>query len=113
MDKIEFDYKDEHYVLEYSRESLKMLEQRGFIVNELANKPLTMMPLAFEGLFFKNHRGIKRKLIDEIYEEFGNTEELMSFIANSISKVYEETILKKEANSGNIDWKIVSFKKQK
>ena len=60
--KIEFEDNGEKYVLEYNREAIKMMEARGFSVTELTTKPMTMLPLAFEGLFYKNHKKDKGNL---------------------------------------------------
>ena len=61
-------YQKQQYVLEYSRNAVKQLEQQGFVVDQLGEKPMTMVPLLVYGAFIKNHKGIKRALVDEIYE---------------------------------------------
>ena len=61
-------YQKQQYVLEYSRNAVKQLEQQGFVVDQLGEKPMTMVPLLVYGAFMKNHKGIKRALVDEIYE---------------------------------------------
>ena len=61
-------YQKQEYVLEYSRNAVKQLEQQGFVIDQLADKPMTMVPLLVYGAFMKNHKGIKRSLVDEIYE---------------------------------------------
>ena len=66
--KITITYEDNDYVLEYSRNSVKQMEQQGFILDQLGEKPATMIPLLVYGAFIKNNKGIKRSLVDEIYE---------------------------------------------
>ena len=61
-------YQKQQYILEYSRNAVKQLEQQGFVVDQLGEKPMTMVPLLVYGAFIKNHKGIKRALVDEIYE---------------------------------------------
>jgi hypothetical protein len=61
-------YQKQQYVLEYSRNAVKQLEQQGFVIDQLGDKPMTMVPLLVYGAFMKNHKGIKRSLVDEIYE---------------------------------------------
>ena len=61
-------YQKQEYVLEYSRNAVKQLEQQGFVIDQLGDKPMTMVPLLVYGAFMKNHKGIKRSLVDEIYE---------------------------------------------
>lgn len=104
--KIEFDKDNEHYVLEYSRESIALMEKQGFSVSELTTKPMIMLPLAFEGLFYKNHRKVTKKFVDEIYEQFKNKDKLMETIGIMLEESYSS--LTDEGNSkGNIEWKIV------
>lgn len=104
--KIEFDKDNEHYVLEYSRESIALMEKQGFSVSELTTKPMIMLPLAFEGLFYKNHRKVTKKFVDEIYEQFKNKDKLMETIGVMLEESYSS--LTDEGNSkGNIEWKIV------
>jgi len=61
-------YQKQQYVLEYSRNAVKQLEQQGFVIDQLGDKPMTMVPLLVYGAFMKNHKGIRRSLVDEIYE---------------------------------------------
>ena len=61
-------YQKQQYVLEYSRNAVKQLEQQGFVIDQLGDKPMTMVPLLVYGAFMKNHKGIKRALVNEIYE---------------------------------------------
>lgn len=66
--KITVTYKNEDYVLEYNRTTAKQIEDNGFILDQLTDKPATMIPLLVYGAFAKNNRGIKRSLVDEIYK---------------------------------------------
>ena len=61
-------YQKQQYILEYSRNAVKQMEQQGFVIDQLGDKPMTMVPLLVYGAFMKNHKGIKRSLVDEIYE---------------------------------------------
>lgn len=65
---ITVNYKNEEYVLEFSRNSVKTMEQQGFVLDQISEKPMTMIPLLVYGAFMKNNKGIKRSLVDEIYE---------------------------------------------
>lgn len=104
--KIEFDKDNEHYVLEYSRESIALMEKQGFSISELTTKPMIMLPLAFEGLFYKNHRKVTKKFVDDIYEQFKNKDKLMETIGIMLEESYSS--LTDEGDSkGNIEWKIV------
>lgn len=66
--KITVSYQNHDYVLEYSRNSVKLLEQQGFVLDKISEQPMTMVPLLVYGAFVKHNKGIKRSLVDEIYE---------------------------------------------
>jgi len=66
--KINVTYKKQEYVLEFSRQSVKTLEDQGFVLDQVGDKPASMIPLLVYGAFMKNNRGIKRALVDEIYD---------------------------------------------
>ena len=75
--KIAFEKDDTKYVLEYDRKSIAAMEKLGFNVNEFADKPMTMLPLAFRGLFIKNHKFVKEAFIEECFDSFKNKEKLI------------------------------------
>lgn len=106
--KIEFEDNGTKYVLEYNREAIEIMERQGFSVSELTTRPMLMLPLAFQGLFYKNHKDVRKKVIDEIYDRFSNKKELIEVIAEMISESYNGlTSEKTENDKGNLDWKIV------
>ena len=65
-------YNKQTYTLEYSRNAVKQMEQQGFVLDQISDKPMTMMPLLVYGAFMKHHKGIKRALVDEIYEHIND-----------------------------------------
>ena len=66
--KVTYGTPKQEYVLEYSRNAVKQMEQQGFVLDQIGDKPMTMVPLLVYGAFMKNHKGIKRALVDEIYD---------------------------------------------
>ena len=70
--KITVTYNKEEYVLEYSRNAVKQMEQQGFVLDQIGDKPMTMVPLLVYGAFMKHNKGIKRSLVDEIYEHISD-----------------------------------------
>ena len=56
----------------------------GFMLDSLPRRP---MQLLFYGAFFAHHRGIKRKLVDEIWEQIKGQEILAALV-----ELYSETI---------------------
>ena len=105
-------YKQQSYVLEYSRNSVKAMEQQGFVLDQVGDKPMTMVPILVYGAFMKNNKGIKRSLVDEIYEHIvdkvGDGED--GFI-QVLLEMYAETVNTLTGNSsvdeGNAaTWKV-------
>ena len=105
MSKINLTYDKKEYVLEYNRQSVKTMESQGFILEELTSKPMTMIPLLFNGAFIKNHRGIKRNIMDEIFDEIGDKTALME----ALMEMYAETLssLTDGNGEGNATWAMV------
>ena len=106
--KIEFEKDGQKYVLEYTRESVALMEKQGFEVEDLIKKPMLMLPLAFQGLFYKNHRRVTKQFVDEIYDGFKDKDKLLETIAEMLDECYTSLTENEEGeNKGNIDWKIV------
>jgi hypothetical protein len=78
------------------------MESQGFVLEELTAKPMTMIPLLFNGAFIKNHRGIKRNLMDEIFDGIGDKTALME----ALMEMYTETLgtLTENSGEGNVTW---------
>ena len=106
MSKIALNYNDKEYELEYTRQSVRMMESQGFVLEEISSKPMTMIPMLFSGAFAKNHRGIKRALIDEILENISDKAGLL----NALIEMYAETLSSltdEPENEGNAVWAVV------
>lgn len=103
---IRFTYGGVDYTLEYSRETIKQMESRGFRLDEIDSKPQTMFSMLFAGAFLMHHRKAagNTKLIEEIYSKFTNRDELF----DNLVKMYQEPIVslfdEPEENEGNIKW---------
>lgn len=102
--RISFVYKDKKYVLEYTKSSIKEMERRGFVIEEVLKKPLSMLPDMFAGAFIANHRFTRRKEIDEIYEQFDNKDELVNALAEMYSLVIDEFIEELEKAGNGLKW---------
>lgn len=85
---IKFDYKDTTYTLEFSKQAVRTLEGQGFSIDAMGERPATMIPLLFKGAFIKWHRGIKTKLVDEMYAALANKTELITALA----ELYMDTV---------------------
>lgn len=111
--KITVTYKNNDYVLEFSRNTARQIEEQGFVLDQMGEKPSIMIPLLVYGAFMKNNRGIKRSLVDEIYKNVVNkvgSDGEEGFI-NVLSEMYAETVSSlmddEEVDEGNAaTWKV-------
>lgn len=106
MSKINLNYNKTEYTLEYSRQSVKTMESQGFVLDDVSSKPATMLPMLFEGAFIKNHRGMKRKLVDEIYDAIGDKTALMQALMEMYAETLSSLVEDKE-DAGNVQWAVV------
>ena len=103
MSKITITFDKTEYTLEYNRQSVKTMEAQGFVLDELTSKPMTMIPMLFSGAFIKNHRSLKRALIDEIFDNINDKNGLME----ALMEMYAETLSSLTDNAeaeGNATW---------
>lgn len=105
MSKIVLNYDNKEYELEYNRQSVKMMESQGFVLDEITSKPMTMIPLLFSGAFIKNCKGTKRAVIDTIFDSIGDKTGLMQ----ALMEMYAETlsVLTDDVGEGNVSWTLV------
>lgn len=92
--KITVTYKNENYILEYSRFTASAIEKQGFVLDELTSKPNIMIPLLVHGAFLKHHRDLKSKFIDEIYTNLTNKvgKENEDGVISVLADMYSETV---------------------
>lgn len=106
-------YEEKDYTLEYSRNSVKAMEQQGFVLDQIGDKPMTMVPILVYGAFMKHNKGIKRSLVDEIYEHIadktggvdddGFIQTLLGMYADTVNTLTEN----KSSDEGNVaTWKV-------
>ena len=107
--KINLTYKGEDYTLEFNRMTIKMLEKTGFKYEEFLEQPMTNIELAFTAAFVKNHPKIKQNIIDEIFNNCPNKNDLIATISTMINECYESLLAEPEEDaSGNASWEVVS-----
>jgi hypothetical protein len=92
--KITINYHGKDYDLEYSRTTAAQIEDQGFSLDQLTEKPVKMIPLLFYGAFLKHNRGIKRQLVDEIFENLANKsgDDGETGIIGVLAEMYAETV---------------------
>lgn len=105
---IEFDYENQHYVLEYNRRSVEVLESRGFNLADIDSKPMLTLPRLFEGAFIAHHRFVKKNVIDKIYEAMPNKDELFENLVEMYQEPINTLVEEPDEKGKNIDWTVSS-----
>ena len=101
--RITFTAEGKDYCLEYTKRTVKMMEDRGFSPDKILESPMTYLPELFAGAFLANHRFTKKDVIDALFESMGDRQELVSVLI----EMYNEPIkaLTSETEEGNaIKW---------
>lgn len=62
---------NETYTLEFSRESVRFAESKGFVIEEVETYPLTRTNELFYYAFRMHHRNLSREKTDGILEKMG------------------------------------------
>ena len=79
--QIVFTYEDKEYTLEFTRRTVKQMEDEGFVAQDIDRKPMTLLPALFAGAFKAHHRFVKQDVIDKIYAGMQNKDELIGKLA--------------------------------
>lgn len=99
---ITFDGKD--YCLEYNRRSVETLERQGFSLKDIENKPMNELPMLFAGAFLKNHRNVKKDIIDNIFDQIPNKPGLLGKLAEMYNEPLETLLDDPEGSEGKAQW---------
>ena len=110
--EITITYKDKNYVLGFSRNTAKQIEDQGFTLDALTDRPATMIPLLVCGAFMRYNRGIKRDLVDEIFDNLVGKvgDDGKDGFINILAEMYADTVntlMGDVADEGNAaTWKV-------
>jgi hypothetical protein len=101
---VTFTYKSVSYTLDFDRNTAMLLEQQGFKVENVYEKPNTYIPMLFYYAFAKYHKGIKRNLVDEIYEKMPKKQELIKALVDLYLETGNSLFDEPEGDEGNLMW---------
>jgi hypothetical protein len=107
MSKIAITYEKVTYELEYNRNAVRMMEGQGFNIDTLTKQPVTMIPILFYGAFSKNHTGIKRNLVDKIYDSLSNKQGLIGVLVEMYAETVSTLMEGSPETEGNAVWEVV------
>lgn len=101
---VTFTYKSVNYTLDFDRNTAVLLEQQGFSVENVYNKPNTYVPMLFYYAFAKHHKHIKRNLVDEIFKAMPKKTELVKALVELYLETSNSLFDEPEGDEGNLTW---------
>jgi len=115
--RIEFDYGNTHYVLEYTAASLKKMERKGVKFAKLDEMIFSAPETIFRGAFEANYPNIDEKLVKRIYKDLKRTADDMEpeydedgnevdALSYTLGKMLKEAVDELSGRSGNVSWKV-------
>lgn len=78
------------YELDYSRDSIRFAENRGFKLDEVTAFPVTRIPELFYFAFRKNHKNVAKDKTDALLDKMGG---LSSALLSRLMQLYQQAQL--------------------
>lgn len=104
---IEFEWDGKEIVLEYTADSLRKMEKRGFDISKIEERLLTISETLFVGAFIANHDDIKESVRREIFHEVSaSAEEGGENLDEALAMMLEEAIEEMQSHRGNVKWRM-------
>ena len=107
MSKIKLTHKDKEYILEFSRNTARAIEERGFNLEAIGSQPNKMIPLLVQGAFMKNHPTLKQVKVDEIYLAQNQKSGLINALAEMYADTVNSLVGNEEDDEKNATWEII------
>lgn len=101
---IKIDFEGTEYTLEFTRKSIETMERQGFVVGDIADKPMSTLPTLFAGAFLAHHRFVKKEVVDTIFTRLTNKQEFIQKLAEMYSEPLESLMDEPEESEGNLTW---------
>ena len=101
---ISFDYKGTKYTLEFTRASVRALENQGFKLSDIEDKPMSTLPTLFAGAFYAHHRFLKPAVIEEIFDNIKDKMGLITKLGEMYNEPIEALVDDPEEKEGNLNW---------
>ena len=87
--KITIEHKDKKYILEFTKDTVRATERRGFEINKALDFPATNIPILIHGAFLANHKWVTGEMVEEIYDDIPDQSDFI----NKLIEMYNEPIV--------------------
>lgn len=102
-----FTYDGTKYTLTYTLDSVRRMENNGFILEEIETKPATAIPQLFAGALIAKHKYLTADKINELWKALpGKSKlitELIRMYSNTVQQVIDEPDDEKNAAT-EVNW---------
>lgn len=98
--QITFPYNGKDYTLEFSRNVVSQMERRGFVIDDIDEKPVSVITDLFAGAFIVHHPSMKRNTVEKIYDNMRDKKGLL----RALVAMYDESRESLMDDEGNADW---------
>ena len=102
--KIMFEADGTKYTLEYSKKTVKALESRGFNIRDVQAKPMTLLPLLFEGAFALHHPKTSSETIQKIFGRMNDREALFDALVGMYNAPIEGLFEDPDEEKNVVSW---------
>lgn len=102
--QLKFTYGDKEYTLEFTRRTVSEMERSGFVISEITEKPMSVLPALFEGAFLAHHRMVKKSTVNDIYAHMPNKQELIGKLGEMYNEPIAALMDEPEEAEGNVNW---------
>lgn len=86
---ITIEHNEKKYKLEFTKDTVRSTERRGFEINKVLDFPAVNIPLLVHGAFLANHKWLSQDMVDEIYESIPEQSEFI----NKLIEMYNEPLM--------------------
>ncbi len=80
----------DEYTLEFSRESIRFAEQRGFDIDDVGKYPMTKLPELFFYAFRMHHKNVARAKTDALLDSLGGVMDAPDGLFARLGELYSE-----------------------
>lgn len=101
---INFTWEGKDYTLEFTRRTIRQMEDEGFVARQIDDKPMTLLPALFAGAFKAHHRFVKQDVIDQIYANMPHKDKLIEALAEMYNEPIVSLMEEPEDSTKNVEW---------
>ena len=101
---ISFNFEGTDYTLEFTRATIERREKRGFVLAEIDEKQMTVIPRLFAGAFEAHHANVSDKVIERIFEKIGSRYDFIKYLMEMYQEPIE-ALMGEPEDEGKLEWK--------